>query len=73
MRDLTDRVLDTATALGATYADVRVVQREDESISVKSGRVEGGTPSRHAGRPVAVAMREERAPSRPRRRDNAAA
>src|SRR5215208_7985197 len=41
MRDLTDRALDTATALGATYADVRVVERQDESISIKSGRVEG--------------------------------
>jgi Predicted Zn-dependent proteases and their inactivated homologs len=41
MRDLTDRALDTAAQLGATYADVRVVRRRDESITVKSGRVEG--------------------------------
>ena len=41
MRDLTSRALDTATALGATYADVRVVRRLEESITVKSGRVEG--------------------------------
>jgi TldD protein len=41
MRDLTARALDTATALGATYADVRVVRRLDESITVKSCRVEG--------------------------------
>ena len=41
MRDLTDRALDTASQLGATYADVRVVRRRDESISVKTGRVEG--------------------------------
>ena len=41
MRDLTDRALDTAAKLGATYADVRVIRRRDESISVKSGRVEG--------------------------------
>jgi TldD protein len=41
MRDLTDRALDTATQQGATYADVRVVRRRDESIAVKSGRVEG--------------------------------
>ena len=40
MRDLTGRALDTATALGATYADVRVVQRRTQSISVKNGRVE---------------------------------
>jgi TldD protein len=41
MRDLSDRALDTAAHLGASYADVRVVHRQDESISVKSGRVEG--------------------------------
>jgi len=41
MRDLTDRALDTANAMGATYADVRVVRRLDESISIKTGRVEG--------------------------------
>jgi TldD protein len=41
MRDLSDRALDTAAHLGASYADVRVVHRQDESISIKSGRVEG--------------------------------
>src|SRR5262245_32705625 len=41
MRDLTDRALDTAAHLGATYADIRVIRRRDESIAVKSGRVEG--------------------------------
>ncbi len=41
MRDLTDRALDTANSLGAEYADVRVVRRLEESISVKTGRVEG--------------------------------
>ncbi|HEY0443402.1 MAG TPA: TldD/PmbA family protein [Candidatus Limnocylindrales bacterium] len=41
MRDFTDRSLDTAASLGATYADVRVVNRLEESISIKSGRVEG--------------------------------
>src|SRR6476659_264912 len=41
MRDLSDRSLDTAVHLGASYADVRVVHRRDESIAVKSGRVEG--------------------------------
>ena len=41
MRDLTQRVLDTATSLGAGYADVRVVRRLDESIAIKTGRVEG--------------------------------
>ena len=41
MRDLTDRALDTASAQGATYADVRVVRRLEESIAIKTGRVEG--------------------------------
>ena len=41
MRDLTERALDTATARGAGYADVRVVRRRDESIAIKTGRVEG--------------------------------
>ncbi|MEP6638833.1 MAG: DNA gyrase modulator, partial [Chloroflexota bacterium] len=41
MRDLTDRALDTAAARGASYADVRTVRRLEESISIKSGRVEG--------------------------------
>jgi TldD protein len=41
MRDVSDRSLDTAVHLGASYADVRVVHRRDESIAVKSGRVEG--------------------------------
>jgi TldD protein len=41
MRDLSDRSLDTAVQRGASYADVRVVRRRDESIAVKSGRVEG--------------------------------
>jgi TldD protein len=41
MRDLTDRALDTATSMGAGYADVRVVRRLEESIGIKTGRVEG--------------------------------
>jgi len=41
MRDLTDRALDTAIARGASYADVRLVRRLEESISVKTGRLEG--------------------------------
>ena len=41
MSDLTDRALDTATTRGAAYADVRTVRRLEESISIKTGRVEG--------------------------------
>ncbi|MFI5261843.1 MAG: TldD/PmbA family protein [Candidatus Limnocylindrales bacterium] len=41
MPDLTQRALDTAIQRGATFADVRLVRRADESVAVKSGRVEG--------------------------------
>jgi TldD protein len=41
MREVTERALDTASARGAEYADVRVVRRIDESITIKTGRVEG--------------------------------
>jgi TldD protein len=41
MRDLSQRALDSAVHGGAGYADVRIVRRSDESIAVKSGRVEG--------------------------------
>jgi TldD protein len=41
MRDISRRALDTAVQRGASYADVRVVRRAEESINVKSGRVEG--------------------------------
>jgi len=41
LKDLTDRALNTAQVLGATYADVRVVRREGQIIAVKNGRVEG--------------------------------
>ncbi len=40
MRDLSRRALDTSTQQGASYADVRVVRRQDENLTVKSGRVE---------------------------------
>ena len=54
MRDLTSRALDTATTRGATYADVRIVRRLDESISVKSGRVEGVSSGESEGFGVRV-------------------
>jgi TldD protein len=40
MEELSRRALDTATRRGASYADVRVVRRRDESVTVKSGRVD---------------------------------
>ena len=41
MHEITDRALDTARIRGASYADVRVVRRREESIDVKSGRLAG--------------------------------
>jgi TldD protein len=41
MRDLTDRALNGAQLAGASYADVRVVRRREESIAIKTGKVEG--------------------------------
>jgi len=40
MRELTDRVLNLAQVLGATYANVRIVQRETQEITVKNGVVQ---------------------------------
>ena len=47
MREYTDRALDTATSRGATYADVRIVRRENQDITVKiletSGKLASST------------------------------
>lgn len=40
LRQFTDACLDAAALAGASYADVRVVERSDESLSVRTGRVE---------------------------------
>lgn len=39
MRDLAERALNVAQLRGASYADVRIVRREQENVSVKNGRV----------------------------------
>ncbi len=54
MRDLTDRALDTATSLGASYADIRVVRRQDEQVTIKSGRVEAVASGENEGFGVRV-------------------
>ncbi|MFA6665918.1 MAG: DNA gyrase modulator, partial [Armatimonadota bacterium] len=41
MKELTDRALEKARGLGASYADIRIVNRQEESIQVKNGKVEG--------------------------------
>jgi TldD protein len=40
MRELTDRALNLAQVQGATYVDVRIVDRETQTIAVKNGVVE---------------------------------
>jgi TldD protein len=41
MRDLAIRALNIAQQLGASYTDVRIMERTTEGIEVKNGRVEG--------------------------------
>ncbi|MGI6296826.1 MAG: TldD/PmbA family protein [Armatimonadota bacterium] len=41
VRQFCDRLLEHATGLGASYADVRIVRRDSESISLRTGKVEG--------------------------------
>ena len=40
MRELTDRALNLAQVQGATYADIRIVPRETQEITVKNGVVQ---------------------------------
>lgn len=40
MRELTDRALNLAQTKGATYADMRIVNRETQTIGVKNGVVQ---------------------------------
>ena len=40
MREYTDRALDRALGIGATYADVRIVRRETQDMTVKNGIVQ---------------------------------
>jgi len=56
MHESAQRALDTATARGASYADARVVRRLDESISVKTGRVEGVASGESEGIGVRVVV-----------------
>ncbi len=49
MKDLTSLALDVAKTYGATYADIRVIDEEHESIAIKNGRVEEATTSTNYG------------------------
>jgi TldD protein len=54
MRDVLQRALDVATDLGATYADVRVVETEGESLAVNGPAVESLDQSESVGFGVRV-------------------
>jgi TldD protein len=54
VNDLIDRALDAADRLGAGYADVRVVERTTEGLTVKNGQLEAATSSQSAGFGVRV-------------------
>ena len=56
MRDLVSRALDTASQRGASHADVRVVERRAESITVRNQNVEGLTADESLGFGVRVVV-----------------
>ncbi|MGH2454875.1 MAG: TldD/PmbA family protein [Candidatus Limnocylindria bacterium] len=54
MNDLIDLALDAAGHAGAGYADVRVSERETESVTVKNGSLQAASSNRSAGFGVRV-------------------
>jgi TldD protein len=54
MRDLAMRALNAAQLLGASYVDVRVMERTTEGVEVKNGRVEGVSSTTSSGFNVRV-------------------
>lgn len=56
MKDYCDRALNIAQVQGASYADVRIVGREVQSISVKNGQVEALTHEESFGFGVRVVV-----------------
>ncbi|MCX8006829.1 MAG: TldD/PmbA family protein [Coriobacteriia bacterium] len=54
MRDIAAAALDAAELAGASYADVRVVEERSESITVRTGRVEGVASSETMGLGIRV-------------------
>lgn len=54
MKELIERALDGAQRAGAAYADVRVVEREGETLTVKNGALEAATSNDSAGFGVRV-------------------
>ncbi len=54
MRDLTAKALDVAKKMGASYADIRVVDKKQESVRTRNGNVESLGSSRSKGFGVRV-------------------
>ncbi|HET9878492.1 MAG TPA: TldD/PmbA family protein [Candidatus Limnocylindria bacterium] len=54
MDDLLNRALDAAQRGGASYADIRVAERQAETLTVKNGVLEGASVSDSAGFGVRV-------------------
>ena len=56
MNELIDLALDAADRAGASYADVRISERETESLTVKNGALQAADSTRSAGFGVRVLM-----------------
>ena len=56
MKELTDRALNLAKVKGASYADMRVVQRRTQNINAKNGVVEGLSDNESQGFGVRVVV-----------------
>jgi TldD protein len=54
LKELADLAMDTARAQGATYADVRVINRREQDIRVKNGTVESLSETMDSGFGVRV-------------------
>jgi TldD protein len=54
VNDLIDLALDVSQQAGASYADIRVTERETESLTVKNGALEAAASNRSAGFGVRV-------------------
>jgi TldD protein len=54
LRELTDLALTRAKNLGCTYADIRIIKREHQGVSLKSGNVESISSSEDLGFGVRV-------------------
>ena len=54
MKNLVDLALNTASTRGATYADVRVVERRQQHINIKNGVVESLSETEDLGFGVRV-------------------